>query len=178
MAKVITFSTKFPHYHPKKGEPTWFVEKIWKSWYNTNYFHGISEIESRYTDAMGFPSKPEHNIHNHIPKHHTIRAGHRWKAGDWFSPRVWSGKPYNSKMVLIGPDIEIKKVWNIEILCHKGLSYMFLIDGKVCPLVTLIDIIKNDGLTKEEFFNWFHPNENKIVNFSGQIICWSDKIEY
>ena len=28
MSKVITFSRYFPSYHPRKGEPTFFVEKI------------------------------------------------------------------------------------------------------------------------------------------------------
>ena len=31
MAKVITFSTKFPDYHQKAGKPTFFVEKFVKS---------------------------------------------------------------------------------------------------------------------------------------------------
>ncbi|MGL4598529.1 MAG: hypothetical protein ACRCYO_13510 [Bacteroidia bacterium] len=29
MAKVITFSRVFPAHHPKKGQPTHFVEKVW-----------------------------------------------------------------------------------------------------------------------------------------------------
>lgn len=31
MSKVITFSRTFPAYHPRKGEPTYFVEKFWTS---------------------------------------------------------------------------------------------------------------------------------------------------
>ena len=31
MAKVITVSQKFPASHPKAGQPTHFVEKIWCS---------------------------------------------------------------------------------------------------------------------------------------------------
>lgn len=31
MAKVISFSTKFPPYHPNAGEPTFFVEKCMAS---------------------------------------------------------------------------------------------------------------------------------------------------
>ena len=31
MAKVITVSQKFPDSHPKAGQPTHFVEKIWSS---------------------------------------------------------------------------------------------------------------------------------------------------
>lgn len=31
MAKVITFSRQFPSYHPKAGQPTYFVEKVLRS---------------------------------------------------------------------------------------------------------------------------------------------------
>lgn len=31
MARVITFSRKFPSYHPKAGQPTHFVEQILNS---------------------------------------------------------------------------------------------------------------------------------------------------
>lgn len=33
MAKVITFSRVFPSYHPKAGQPTYFVEAIYKALY-------------------------------------------------------------------------------------------------------------------------------------------------
>jgi hypothetical protein len=29
--KVITFSRTYPSYHPKAGQPTYFVEKVWSS---------------------------------------------------------------------------------------------------------------------------------------------------
>ena len=41
-----------------------------------------------------------------------------------------------------------------------------------CNLIK--EIAKNDGLEVSDFLNWFkHPS-----NFSGQIICWSDSVEY
>lgn len=30
MAKIITFSRTFSGYHPKKGQPTYFVEKVFE----------------------------------------------------------------------------------------------------------------------------------------------------
>jgi hypothetical protein len=33
MSRVLTFSRVFPAYHPKAGQPTGFVEKIWKGYY-------------------------------------------------------------------------------------------------------------------------------------------------
>lgn len=50
---------------------------------------------------------------NGFSKEHTIRKGKRWKVGDKFSPRIWSGKPYKSKQIILAPDTEIKQVFDI-----------------------------------------------------------------
>uniref|UniRef100_UPI00388D5470 hypothetical protein n=1 Tax=Arcticibacter sp. TaxID=1872630 RepID=UPI00388D5470 len=118
MSRVITFSRVFPAYHPKKGQPTYFVERIMEWFYDNqnpqgeSVFNIISDcnptkLVSNFIDTLS----PDVRVY----KNHTIRAGHRWKVGDKFSPRVWSGKPYQSKMITIAPDIEIKKVWNFEV---------------------------------------------------------------
>jgi hypothetical protein len=103
------------------------------------------------------------------PKYHTIRAGHRWKVGDKFSPRVWSGKAYRSKQFIIGPDIEVKKVWDIE----KHHDF-FMINGNGVLAREVSELAKNDGLDELDLRHWF----GKEPKFSGQIICWNDKIEY
>jgi hypothetical protein len=129
--RVITFSQTFPTYHPRRGEPTGFVEKILNG-----------------------------------QKVHTIRAGHRWKAGDWFNPRVWSGKPYTSKQITFAPDIQVKKVWNIQ----RDDYGIFSIEGK--DIYGIDTLAKNDGLTTDDLWRWIKwPME-------GQIICWSDEIKY
>lgn len=93
-------------------------------------------------------------------KHHTIRNGNRWKVGDKFSPRVWSGKPYASKQIAIAPDIEIKKIWDFEI---KDAEYY--LNGKALSLGDLKIVAENDGLTVDELECWFNVKE-----FSGQIM--------
>lgn len=171
MSRVVTFSRTFPAYHPKKGEKTYFVEKIWKGLYDaepSNYipFDGYWQCY----DAI-FPATEDYkeNIHQHYPKYHTIRAGHRWKAGDKFSPRVWSGKPYASKMTTIAPDIEIKKVWSFEIAANK-----LFIDGKEITAAQWMELAKNDGLTVSEMLDWFrYPRE-----FNGQVLCWNANLNY
>jgi hypothetical protein len=50
MAKVITFSRFFPAYHPRKGEPTYFVEKIWAHLISDNQF----DIETCEAFLCGF----------------------------------------------------------------------------------------------------------------------------
>jgi hypothetical protein len=112
------------------------------------------------------------------PKYHTIRAGHRWKVGDKFSPRVWSGKPYQSKQIIIAPEIEVKKVWDFKIKKYLHDWYIDYADHSICygyeQFSRLETIAKNDGLTRQDFFDWFkYPS-----HFEGQIICWNDQIEY
>jgi hypothetical protein len=180
MSRVITFSRTFPAYHPRAGEPTYFVEKLYKSILKPTDHVPITGIESGLSlfalaDAQ--------------PKHHTIRAGHRWKVGDWFSPRVWSGKPYNSKQIVIAPDIQVKKVWDFEMdkcgVCAiakpgKQVIYTFEYDDQ-WPDSLDNDIAKNDGLTPADFYFWFSRSpefKRSEDGFSGQIICWNENIEY
>ena len=158
----MTFSRYFPAYHPRKGEPTYFVEQIWNS---------LNELKLPVPKNKDLPHDFMWSIlplSNYGAKHHTIRAGNRWKVGDKFSPRVWSGKPYNSKQIIIAPDIEIKKVWNFEIKDSEVNINGFLYNGKTK------DLIKNDGLEEMDFWNWFQFPKP----FSGQIICWNENINY
>ncbi|MND76074.1 hypothetical protein D3C80_677110 [compost metagenome] len=172
MAKVITFSRQFPAYHPKAGEPTYFVEKIWKYLYVNGECPDL--LNSFINDYIALNIDVFKGYNNISRKFHTIRSGKRWKAGDMFSPRVWSGKPYNSNMITIAPDIEIKKVWDFEI----DENDTVFINGQVYACTSsfskLEELAKNDGLTLSDFIDWLkYPKA-----FSGQIICWDDKIEY
>lgn len=112
------------------------------------------------------------------PKHHTIRAGNRWKVGDWFSPRVWSGKPYASKQIEFAPPIQIKKVYPILINTRFITPVLFINDAQ--KHFTLFNsLAKNDGLEYNDFVSWFrlHPKA-KSEPFTGQILCWNESIEY
>jgi len=176
MSRVITFSRTFPAYHPKAGEPTFFVEKIWKGIYDINGngydpSGGYQDYHDNHFHPMGKGLK---NIHKFAPKYHTIRAGNRWKVGDKFSARVWSGKPYNSKQIIIAPDMEVKKVWDFEM----DLNCIYSINGKYTEEQTDYNLALNDGLTEIEMQFWFMPNMNKPKEFKGQIICWNENINY
>lgn len=128
---------------------------------------------------MDYPKGLEINDSILEMKHHTIRAGKRWKVGDKFSPRVWSGKPYNSKQIVIAPDIEIKKVWDIEI---KKFADGWWIDfgnyaiSEDMPyaMTRLPNLAKSDGLELQDLLDWF----KFLKKFSGQIICWNESIIY
>jgi hypothetical protein len=80
MSKLITFSLVFPGYHPRAGQPTRFVEKIWKGLIRMN----LLTIRSHLPEGIDWHGP---SFCDSEPKYHTIRAGHRWKVGDKFSPR-------------------------------------------------------------------------------------------
>jgi len=167
MARVITFSRVFPAYHPKKGEPTYFVEYILNSL-------GYVKLQSDLLPDVRNIVNDFFLLDGEIKKHHTIRAGSRWKVGDKFSPRVWSGKPYASPMITIAPDIEIKHIWDVEIFydCTIGIP-----DGKnQWKLLSFGEVANNDGLTFQDMKHWFNVKRDKP--FKGQIICWDEKIKY
>lgn len=166
MSKVITFSRVFPAYHPKKGQPTYFIEKIYAGIADSTTDFKIPNDANDYWDWYEYYNCV-------LPKHHTIRAGNRWKVGDKFSPRVWSGKPYNSKQIIIAPDIEIKKIWDIKVF-----DKSFFINGNFCNVDIMDSIIKNDGLSVDDFYDWFEKPLKDSKESIFQIICWNNEIDY
>ena len=167
MAKVITFSQKFPSYHPKAGQPTYFVEAFYKSLFVMKCLP--KELEESFNHEVFL---------NGMTKHHTVRNGSRFKKGDFFSPRVWgndvnpkSGKSgaYHSKQIILSHDTEIKNVWDIEI----NEATEILINGKFISYGWEVELANNDGLSWQEFNDWFVK-----LPFKGQIICWNDAVSY
>lgn len=170
MSRVITFSRVFPSYHPRKGEPTNFVRSIWEGLDMLNMLHPLDDAELE-EDIKSFYEKM-----NYTPKWHTFRAGNRWKEGDWFSPRVWSGKPYRSHQIIIAPDIEVKKVFKVYIEKPIGNIGDMYINDKMWQS-PYDELSTNDGLSNEDFIEWIiKPTVKK--EFDGQIICWNEDITY
>ena len=173
MAKVITFSRIFPKGHPRCAELTHFVEQIW---------NGLNHLKLPVPKNTEIPNDFLWTIlplKNYGCKYHTIRGGNRWKIGDKFSPRVWSGKPRHSKQIIIAPDIEIKKLWNVVIEFTPNQTHIML-PTKIhsqFQLLSLGDVAKNDGLSFQDFEGWFNPNKEHKT-FEGQIICWNENINY
>lgn len=168
MSRVITFLRTFPSYHPKAGQPTHFVEKIWNSITEL----GLPHFKNKdFSDDFMWSILP---LSNYGCKYHTIRAGNRWKVGDKFSPRVWSGKPYNSKQIIIAPDIEIKNIWIFEVTPLDGIQM-----PEAKAITTVTDLAKNDGLELRDFYDWFQIKGHKCKKpFVGQVICWNENINY
>lgn len=167
--KVITFSTKFPVSHPRKGEPTFFVEKIMAS---------LADCIDGWEMYDDFVLYDWHEYYNAEPKHHTIRAGNRWKVGEYFSPRVWSGKPYASKQIEFAQPIQIKKIWDFRM--NLISRPFFKINGEGLDNETVDLLAKNDGLLLEDFKIWLTAGkpQYKSFFFEGQILCWNEEINY
>lgn len=189
MSKVLTFSQYFPSYHPQRGEKTFFIERIWKG-LNTKNIH-----DGEYTIYSNVPRQTKNgnwqipvswrdlmNDETFFPKFHTIRAGYRWKAGEKFSPRVWSGQPYNSKQIIIAPDTEIIKTWKFEMKPKLWFDECeYYINGKKFGGDELEEVAKNDGLSIIDFACWFAGKKaasSKRKPFEGQVICWDKNINY
>lgn len=177
--RVITFSRYFPSYHPRKGEDTFFVEKI---------LNGVAEkMQSGIVDLSLLRDETKAIVNDFVLlcssediKGHTIRAGNRWKVGDYFSPRVWSGKPYASKQIEFAPPIEIKKIWEVDIQLGNYLQVMLPTkSANTWSLLSNGEVAKNDGLDVHDFMNWFniHPKRKEQI-LSAQIICWNNDIIY
>lgn len=181
MSKVITFSRVFPKYHPKAGQPTYFVEQLQNSLveigndlFDPYFNYTMDYLNSLTTKHVGC-------------KRHTIRNGNRWKVGDKFSPRVWSGKPYASPQIIIAPDIEIKQIWDFEIkneFDKDGWYNFFYLNGTPLFWNDIDKIAQNDGLNLEDMVNWFKANDGYFsgkeykCSFKGQIICWNENVKY
>lgn len=186
MSRVITFSRVFPAYHPRAGQPTNFIRKILKARHLSGHLSAGDILKiSREIGLMGLQDiKSVHQFlsdTNQIPKHHTIRGTEKrkWTVGEKFSPRAWSGKPYKSKQLHLGPDIEIVDVYDVEITYDhvKGMNFEF-----AAPILNTAwreDFIpmglvgKNDGLNMVDFVNWFPVVKEPFI---GQIICWTPKL--
>lgn len=93
-------------------------------------------------------------------KEQTIRRSPRWKPGDKFSARIWTGKPYASKQQEIG-QYEIKWTYRIDI---DPAVKKVLINGREEPADWVAFL---DALLLDEFWSWF---KTPVVN--GQLISW------
>ena len=64
---VITYSRFFPTYHPRKGEPTFFVEKIWKGLYDLpGMSWNVGKYQQKYDSLLG--NDQIVNVHQFEPK--------------------------------------------------------------------------------------------------------------
>jgi hypothetical protein len=173
MRVARSFSRTFPAYHRKKTEQTFFVERILnqlKIPYRSDwYFYELVKLNPTVDERLlvAFYESLEWKFYD--TKSHTIREKHHFKAGDVLIPKVWSSKPYWSKPIQFAPEINIPKVWNLEVKDQK-----FYKDTNEFKVDNIDLLAQNDGLLLEDFLEWFkYPKP-----FDGQIICWNPELKY
>lgn len=151
----ITVSVCFPQTHERKGEKTYFVEKI-----------RLALMQSKYPKTIQVGAETP-NGEMLLPKIHTCRNNvNLWekrfekiaKGEAVLELYYWSGKPYNSKTVTIcqlGKDDGI------------GLQRMYFYGKNIEDPVVYTDeksddeevdvneLSKNDGLSIGDFKEWF-----------------------
>jgi len=158
--KDIKFSVTFPKYHPRAGEPTHFVEKIWEAVPGDNILYDAINYEVLRPYAESFQSKKMWT-----PKRTTIRAGHRWKKGDFFVPKIWTGIPYRSKPIAICEPLKVLDVEDFTI----SMNGIYWLNDDILTLKELEHIALVDGFDEvDDFELWF--NVKKGQTFDGQRI--------
>lgn len=187
MSKKITFSRTFPAYHPRKGEPTYFVEAIltqlnikYKS-----YEYYLWLIENNPKIGAAFLQDFWISLMKNVPpKSHTIRQHKRpLKIGEFINPNCWAGKPYNKTkegfwQIKFAPDVLVKKTWSIDIRPYfvndklGGVSAILIND---CFCFDWLKLASNDGLSEFELCEWFKPS---LPIYKANIICWNENINY
>lgn len=144
---VITLAKTFPAWHPRKGEPTEFLEKFLNGQTDTG--------ESR--------------------KLHTIRANYAlWekrikevKLGKAvLSIRQWSGRPYCSKQVEIAmlTAVNVVGIQKLEIINTWGVDRYTVLDNNLLAKFDVgpSELAKNDGLSLEDWLAWFKNYDRSL----------------
>lgn len=155
---VITVSRTFPSYHPKAGQPTYFVEKIQLS---------LGQLVQMPGDLLI----------DLDPKLHTFRGNFKlWekrikKVLDGkaiISLRHWSGKPYNSSQVEI-MKLDKNSGIGIQEAIYKS-NFEIPYDGMAvrCEDGFFRDFpfyltAENDGLNELDFANWFEKGKYDLT---------------
>lgn len=134
---VITVSKNFLKGHPKEGQPTRFREKILNG-------EKIHTLRGNY--------KYWSNIIDQVNKGKAV-----------LSVREWTGKPYNSKQQEIKQFTKLGK----EKIFRDKFGLFHMPQNKEGKKVVLnffhspFNIAENDGLSVEDFHNWFETEAKK-----------------
>lgn len=145
---VLIVSQYFPAWHPKAGQPTGFVEKI----FNGEKIHTVRLNFDWWTNIMDEVKKGDAII----------------------SLRYWSDKPYHSKQVEFkqitkndNPDIQ-----HVFMTDHHAepLYEVTIDDSNYLYKWSERELLaSNDGLSMNDFYDWFFF-KNKDAQVSGAII--------
>lgn len=142
---ILTLCRIFPVTHSKAGEPTGFEGKL----------KGGKKIHTIRYNAK--------NVWDERCK--GISSGKKY-----LSVREWTGRPYNSEQRELSRFDEIG-LQHVTMTYGADDSYpQVWVDGKLVPIQ---EVAKNDGLSVEDFVEWFFGNSKENV-FEGVVIHFTD----
>lgn len=103
-------------------------------------------------------------------KIHSLREGDRWEEGNSiqmaYGVRTKNYNQFNANRV----DLQnCKSTQEVFMTCNYDLE--ITVDDKYLLPIQIDLLIKNDGLTRSQFINWFFKNSDC---WKGQIIHWTD----
>lgn len=173
MTKVRTLSRTFMKGHPKEGQPTYFMEKVYNSLYPGLIKHFPKDLRKwRFDNELNRNMAKQFDKSINETKHHTIRMGRHFKANDELTLAVWNARPYHSKQVKLW----IGTIRAIDIIITKT-SFLKIYkeqEGNITSLKLPI-VAKNDGLSLADFEAWFNL---PVGEHEAQILIWSPEINY
>lgn len=142
---IVSLCRVFPKGHRKAGEATDFEDKVKDGRkIHTIRYNGNDVWAKRYKDIM--------------------------EGRKYLSLRQWTGRPYNSEQREIAK-LEKIGLQKVTMTYSSGDSLpQVWIDGKPQDIEA---VAKNDGMTVEEFVEWFFGNSKENI-FEGVVIQFTD----
>jgi hypothetical protein len=123
--------------------------------------------------GMVTPYKPENRINS--VKHHTIRLGDRWKAGDQIH-FAYGVRTKKYECFLEAPCLHVTPIWIKKIDRGVGVFDVVMVqrigdkEGSILPT---LDVCHNDGLTIMQFNHYFGGLDFSNGRVKAQIIHWT-----
>jgi len=176
---TINLTRKYLAGHPRAGELTYFVEKVYSGFYDLEHLTLTLEQFAEFialdyaSDYLKIIGQEDFLDVECKPKIHTMRSGNRWRAGMDIHFKIWKGKPYKSKTFNFAPIIPCVSVQDYELInidSEIGPFRNITIDGRELSDEEVQELAVNDGFDNvEDFWDWFQGN------CTGQLIHWTDK---
>lgn len=105
-------------------------------------------------------------------KRSTIRGKAKVKVGERFALRMWTGKPYRSKMGIIGTAIAVQ-VCPVSIHIGIGMPMAFIVDGQVLTGERARSLAIQEGFHGAgDMAQWFYDAHRKGMPFKGIMTRW------
>jgi hypothetical protein len=110
-------------------------------------------------------------------KRQTLRDTCRFRSGEWFSPRYWSGSPYRSRQVEIRKPLEVSRVDPVVIEFAAGEGLVVALDQSRIRDDERDDFARRDGFADHAEFAAFwraRMIRERNVSWKGFAIQWHD----